>query len=125
MYLKLSKIASVVQQVLTNKRIQRVDFDDTDVAITRGAVSEWLSDKPDIPEVAESAEIVDSLCKQAVSWLNDLKGRKFVSLSRSQNALAVGFIIGDLIVFHMALEQLLVSAGVVEQVGTVGSTNNA
>lgn len=125
MYLKLSKSATVVQQVLSDKRMQRVEFDDEDVAITRDVVSAWLSDKPDLPIVADSAETVDTLCKQAIAWLNDLKRRKFVSLSRSQNALAVGFIIGDLIVFHMALEQLLVSAGVVEQVGKVGSTDDA
>lgn len=119
MYLKLSKSATVVQQVLSDKRIQQVEFDDADVAITRDLVSAWMSDKPELPIVAESAETVDTLCKQAIAWLNALKGREFVSLSRSQNALAVGFIIGDLIVFHMALERLLVSAGVVEQVGSI------
>lgn len=115
MYLKMTKPALLVNKVVTDMQVSDISFDEDDVAVSRASVDLWLSDKPDLSISTISLEDVDTLCKQANAWLKELKGRKFISLSRSQNALSVGFIIGDLITFHMELEKLLVTIGVVEK----------
>lgn len=115
MHLKMTKTALLVYRVITDARTAGISFDDTDVVLSRAAVDTWLVDKPDLSTVSVTLEDIDYVCKRANTWLHELKSRKFIPLSHSQNALAVGFIIGDLIEFHTALESLLVTAGVVEQ----------
>lgn len=115
MHLRLNKTAYAVLRALAEARFTSVAFDEDDTVVSRAAVDKWMLDKPDLTGVA--AEDLDAMCRKALDWLEMLKTRAISSLSPSQQAMATGFICGELIKFHTELGKLLVEAGYVEQRG--------
>lgn len=115
--MKLTVAATIVKQMIASMR-QSITFDD-DMNVSIKAYGRYIKDMPSIgaEDFEKSAEDLNELCADVMKWVKSLANKRSgLSLTTLQNQMCISHLLHAVTTLHLQMEQVLHTAGLVEQV---------